>query len=68
MPFQVFYLTSNSCNTCVTAMDTPVRRNQSDANATKNFCGCMQFFLLPLFFTFDIVSLPVRGVIHACKK
>ena len=68
MPFRVFPATKWSCNTCITAMDTPVRRNQSDAVATQNCCNGMQFILLPLFFTYDVISLPVRGMVYLCKK
>ena len=68
MAFRIFPMTNWSCNTCITALDTPVRRNQSDAVSEQNCCNGCQFILLPLFFTYDVISLPIRGVVHLFKK
>ena len=66
--FAFFPLSTASCGTCVDAMDTPVRRNDTDADAYGQCGSCMQFMFFPVFFVVDFVTLPVRGIMHCVKK
>lgn len=62
--FKFFPLSTISCNTCVESMDTPTRKNQSDAESTKKCGSCIQFIFMPAFIIIDTIILPIRGIYH----
>jgi hypothetical protein len=66
--FNFFPLSTTSCGMCIDTMDTPIRRNDTDAVAYGQCGSCVQFVFLPLFVVVDFVTLPVRGIVFCVKK
>jgi hypothetical protein len=59
--FNFFHYTSQSCDSCCNAIDTPASSNRSDAESSEQCRNECQWLCWPLCITFDIISCPCRA-------